>query len=117
MTARELLQYFGTDIMRKMHRGVWVDQAIKTIQREQTELAVIADVRFPNEVEAIKAAGGKVVRLTREYEEDSHDSELALDKESYDWSNFDLVIDNSSGSVEDFCQKLEGLFNTSEFIC
>ena len=117
MTARELLQYFGTDIMRTMHENVWVNQTINTISQEQTELAIIADVRFPNEVEAIKEAGGKVVRLTRGRKKDSHPSELALDKENYDWSNFDLVVDNSLGGVEEFCRSLETLFNTSEFIC
>lgn len=114
MTARELLQYFGTDVMRKMYTNVWVDHAIKTIKSEQSEVAVIADVRFPNEVEAIKKAGGKVIRLTREKYEDSHSSESALDKDVYDWDNFDLIVDNSSGGLEGFCKKLNKIYKKLE---
>jgi hypothetical protein len=99
MTARELLQYFGTDVMRKMYNNVWVDHALSTIRSEKSSLAVIADVRFPNEVQAIKDAGGKVIRLTREFKDDSHSSENALDKDNYNWDNFDYVINNSSPEV------------------
>jgi len=57
----------------------------------QTELAIVPDCRFPNEVEAIKEAGGKVIRLTRSPHEDSHLSENAL---TDDYQGFDCVIDN-----------------------
>lgn len=99
MTSRELLQYFGTDVMRKMYNNVWVDHAISTIRTEQSSLAIIADVRFPNEVDAIRHAGGKVIRLTRKFQSDSHSSENALDKDNYDWDNFDYVIKNSSPDI------------------
>ena len=91
MTSRELLQYFGTDIMRKMLENVWVNSTIKNILREQSGLAIIADLRFPNEVEVVKKNNGKVVRLTRELIEDSHISETALDKDNFDWNNFDFI--------------------------
>jgi len=117
MTSRELLQYFGTDIMRKMNLNVWVDYALKSIVAEQSELAVIADIRFPNEVEAIQAAGGKVVRLTREFKEDQHESESALDENNYNWDNFDFIIDNAKGGTPEFCQDVSKLFNKMEVTC
>jgi hypothetical protein len=117
MTSRELLQYFGTDVMRQMSENVWVDHALKSIVGEQSELAIIADVRFPNEVDAIKAAGGKVIRLTREYEKDQHESESALDKDNYDWDNFDFIIDNSRGGTPEFCEDISKLFNKMEVAC
>ena len=117
MTARELLQHFGTDIMRKMNTDVWVNHTLRTIKSEQSSLAIIADVRFPNEVESIKSAGGKVIRLTREFKEDGHSSETALDKDNYDWSNFDLIIDNASNSTEDFCRQIDGVLNKLELTC
>jgi hypothetical protein len=117
MTARELLQYFGTDIMRKMLQDVWVNHTIKTINREQSGLAIIADIRFPNEVEAVKRNKGKVVRLTRELIEDSHSSEVALDKANYDWDNFDFIINNSKGSITNFCKEIDKLFNQLEVVC
>ena len=34
MTAREFMQHFGTDIMRKMYPNIWVDNTIKKILAE-----------------------------------------------------------------------------------
>ena len=115
MTARELLQYFGTDIMRRMYNNVWVDYAIKNILREKSNISVIADVRFPNEVEAIKSAGGKVIRLTREFAQDSHSSENALDKENYDWSNFDYVVNNTD--MTSLFNALAKIYSELEITC
>lgn len=117
MTSRELLQYFGTDIMRKMLENVWVNSTIKKIRREQSGLAIIADLRFPNEVEVVKKNNGKVVRLTRDILEDSHISEMALDKDNFDWNNFDFIVDNSKGGVTNFCKEIDKLFNKMEVTC
>jgi len=96
MTAREVMQYVGTEVFRKMYHNVWSDATIRRIEIEQPLVALITDCRFPNEVEAIQKAGGKVMRLTRDiYEgQDQHPSETALDKDEFDWSKFDWVIDN-----------------------
>jgi hypothetical protein len=107
MTAREFMQYFGTDIMRKIYTSVHTDYTTDSILNEQSKLAIVADVRFPNEVEAIKNIGGKVVRLNRNNHGDNHGSETALDEENYDWENFDIVIDNASCNIEDFCSKID----------
>ena len=100
MTAREVLQYIGTDIFRKMYHDVWVDATLRKMKIEQPEVAVVVDVRFPNEVEGIQKIGGKVIRLTRSPFKDEHDSETKLDKENFDWDNFDAIIDNAEMSIE-----------------
>lgn len=103
ITAREFLQYFGTDICRKIYSDVWTNRTIKDIQAEQPFLAVISDARFDNEVEAVKQAGGKVIRLTRSTaNSDSHESENQLDS----YNEFDYIIDNKNMSIEESCQKL-----------
>ena len=62
---------------------------------------IIADVRFPNEVNSIKERGGIIIRLNRDKSRiDYHISETALD----DYKEWDLVIDNNSTK--------EDLFNT-----
>jgi hypothetical protein len=109
MTSRDFLQYFGTTIVRKIYNNAWVDSTIKRILIEQPRLAIIPDVRFPNEVEAIKKNGGIVVRLTRNIANSQHESEIALDKDRYDWSNFNEVIDNENISIADFCNKINSL--------
>ena len=96
LTAREVMQFVGTDLFRKMKHNVWADATIIKIRNDKPDLALIADCRFPNEVEAIKSAGGIVVRLTRKLFHSDHASETALEKENYDWNNFDIVLDNAS---------------------
>jgi hypothetical protein len=103
MTGREFMQYFGTDLCRKMYPDIWTDRTIKDILAEESNLAIISDARFENEVKAVQNAGGKVIRLTRTIEgEDYHSSELALD--NYD--GFDAVIDTQNLGIEESCQKL-----------
>tara|TARA_R110002167_G_scaffold70964_1_gene200411 strand:- start:11223 stop:12131 length:909 start_codon:yes stop_codon:yes gene_type:complete len=75
MTAREFLQFLGTDIMRKMYEPIWVERVIADIQSEKPLLAVVDDVRFLNEIEAIQNVGGKVIGLGRQPFESSHSSE------------------------------------------
>ena len=80
--------------IRDRQHSVWADATIRKIQDENLPLALIADCRFPNEVEAIKNAGGLVVKLNRNLHNSSHESEIALDEDQYDQSNFDFIIDN-----------------------
>jgi hypothetical protein len=99
MSAREVLQYVGTEIFRKMYTQVWAESLMRKIEKDKAQFAIIADLRFPNEVEAVKNAGGKVIRLTRNPYNDQHDSETALDPENYDWKNFDYVVDNEHMTI------------------
>jgi hypothetical protein len=90
--VRPLLQRFGTEVGRNMFgQNFWVDLALKSIA--DVNKAVFADVRFKNEADAIKAAGGIVIRITRpEYgPANSHISEL----EMVDYP-VDFTINNSS---------------------
>ena len=106
MTSREFLQYLGTDVMRKIKDTIWVDYTIKSIIKEQSQIAIIPDVRFPNEVKAIHDAGGIVVRLTRNPYNSKHNCETALNSDNYDWSNFDYIINNDESSLASLCGKL-----------
>ncbi len=107
MTAREFLQYFGTDVMRKIKDTIWVDRAIKTIKEEESAVAIIPDVRFPNEVDAIHKAGGVCLRLTRDPYESEHTCECALDHDVYDWDNFDGIVHNGKYELKDLVTQLE----------
>lgn len=102
MTAREVMQYFGSNILRKMSPDIWVDSVLRQIEDEQPEVALIGDCRFRNEADKIKAVGGILVRLTRNPYDDQHDSEKDLD----DYKGFDLVIDNSNLSIQETNNKL-----------
>lgn len=100
LSAREVMQIVGTDMFRKLQHNVWANTTIKQIQDEALPLAVIADCRFPNEVDVVKNAGGLVIKLQRNLYNSSHSSETALDVDNYNQNNFDLVIDNQQLSIE-----------------
>lgn len=112
MTAREFMQFFGTDIMRKIYPNVWTNACLNKITKEGSDLSVVADVRFPNEVEAIKRAGGKVLRLERDVHNDNHDSETALNADNYNHSNFWHVLDNKEMTIGDTILEIKKLLET-----
>lgn len=99
LTAREVMQFVGTDIFRKMKNDVWASATINKIQKESPKLAIIADCRFPNEVQAIKDVGGLVIKLTRNPFNSDHQSETALDWHNYNHNNFDVVVTNHLLSI------------------
>lgn len=101
LTAREVMQMVGTDMFRKLQHNVWADATITKIRKENLDLALIADCRFPNEVDAVKKAGGIVIKLNRNPFNSDHDSETALDIDRYDYSNFDLVVPNDHMTIND----------------
>jgi hypothetical protein len=102
MTAREVMQFVGTEIFRKMYGQVWVDSCIRKIMRDKPKYAIITDCRFPNEGDGVLDVGGKLLRLTRSVSEDSHPSEVAMD----DYQKFSYTLDNSKMSVIEQCAAL-----------
>lgn len=102
MTGREVMEYVGTDVMRKIFDPIWINSTIRQIEKDGSMLAVICDCRFPNEVGAIHKAGGKVIRLTRDpFPDSTHPAEVSLNKDKFDWEQFDAIIDNANMSVDE----------------
>lgn len=63
--VRRLLQRIGTDGGRRnIHQNVWVDATMARIASAAGPV-VITDVRFPNEVDALRRAGGLLIRIDR----------------------------------------------------
>jgi hypothetical protein len=98
MTAREVLQFVGTDMFRGLDPSIWINACMRQIEQESPEIALISDVRFENEVHAIQDKGGFVIGLKRNpYKEaDQHASETHIEK-CLDICN--LVIDNTNISI------------------
>lgn len=109
LSCRDAMQIIGTDIFRKLDPNVWVKATISKIVKEKPDLAIITDCRFPNEVDAIQNIGGKVIRLTRNPHNSDHLSESILDKDKFDWSKFDHVIDNTDSTIYDQVTKIKAL--------
>lgn len=76
---------------------VWVNATMHAIEEERPQVALISDVRFDNEVNAIRARGGLILRIERPNRpasgrDDTHISETALDGLT---PNFTIVNDGS----------------------
>lgn len=113
MTAREVLQHFGTNICRRLFNDCWVAATLKQIEIDQPELAVITDLRFPNEVYGVQKAGGKVLRFLRApfADSDSHPSETALDN----FDGFDSILDNRSMTIPEQNKAVHGILQGWKF--
>jgi len=88
--VRELLQKFGTEVGRDLiDENIWVTLTIDSIP--DGSHVVFSDVRYPNEANAIKAAGGSIWRVNRPdiFGVNDHESEHAL--KDY---KFDIQINN-----------------------
>jgi hypothetical protein len=122
MTVREMLQIIGTEAMRNtLHQDTWVNALMCYYIPEESWLNVklsekpkliypnwiITDMRFPNEMQAVKANGGITIRVVRpsnkEISLDLHPSETALDDAEFD---YEIVND---GTIEDLRDKVEGI--------
>lgn len=101
MTVREFLQRLGTEAMRDgLHKNVWVNALLSDFNKE-TSKWIVTDMRFKNELSAIKKNGGITVRINRkDCVKIDHPSETELDSES-----FDYVIENN-GTLEEFEEKI-----------
>ena len=65
LTPRYILQQWGTEVCRKnFHDDIWI-ASLENKLRNSRDDVVISDCRFPNEIKAIKAASGIVVRVVR----------------------------------------------------
>jgi len=90
----KLLQWWGTEYRRAQDTDYWVKKCVDSIPAN-LDIAMITDVRFPNEAEAVKQRGGYNVNIQRLREDGSifyssdrpvdHPSETALDGWNWDF--------------------------------
>lgn len=65
LTPRWVLQYWGTEVCRKaFHDDIWI-AGLENKLRSTSDNVVISDCRFPNEIQAIRNQGGKIVQVQR----------------------------------------------------
>ena len=100
-TVRELLQGIGQGLRDAIDPNLWVK--ILFANTEDWSNYIIADVRYPNEVYAIKERNGVLIRIDRKGAgAGNHSSETALD----DYKEWDVHIENN-GSIEDLFEAMK----------
>lgn len=132
ITPRWILQYWGTDVCRKaFHDDIWI-ASLENKLRNSADDVVITDCRFPNEIRAIKSAGGRVIRVFRGPEPTWYDAAVSVNRgpdRNPSWSiskvnlektgihasetswvgtDFDAVLDNN-GTMDDLYQQIKAL--------
>lgn len=107
VTVRSFMQYLGTEVFRKIDDTVWVDTLLRRLEESQTELAIVTDARFPNEIKALKDAGAIIIHLKRNVhgDKDRHTSETLLD--TIDPALYDLEVDNGNLTVKETNELIE----------
>jgi hypothetical protein len=86
LTPRWILQQWGTDVCRKsFHNDIWVASVENRLLVTKDDI-VITDCRFPNEINAIQAAGGITMRTNR--------------GGTYIWEQFAAKFNNSTDEEE-----------------
>lgn len=99
-TVRELLQGIGQGLRDAIDPNLWVK--ILFANTESWTNYIIADVRYPNEIKAIKERNGILLRIDRKGAgAGNHSSEIALD----DYKEWDVHIENN-GSIEDLFEAM-----------
>lgn len=81
-SPREVMQFFGTEYVRKTEDRYWLTCVLKVI-KEKGNFVLIPDTRYPNEADALRSIGGRVIRVRRlDLPEgtDGHSSETELTK-------------------------------------
>jgi hypothetical protein len=99
MTVKDakVLQEVGTDLFRaRVDPDIWIKCLKYQIQEEQPEVALITDMRFPNELEWITKSGGITVLVNRVLDDGTqyiaadrpsdHVSENSLDERKFSHS-------------------------------
>ena len=122
ITPRWVLQHWGTEVCRRgFHDDIWI-ASLENKLRNTMDNVVISDCRFPNEITAIRQAGGAVIRVMRGEDPDwfvaakrhfAHGCDLPADMpHASEWAwagtRFDAVIDNN-GSMDDLYKHVNDL--------
>lgn len=101
---RTLMQWWGTEYRRAQDPNYWVKKLNATLLADKPRIALITDMRFPNEVSWVKQdpSSGFVVRVDRlgfKNKAGQHESEIALDfMADEDWH---YIIQVNDGDVEE----------------
>lgn len=92
-TPRQILQFIGTDIVRQyIDENFWIKKFDNWIVNNHNNKIVVPDIRFKNELDALKERGAFIIKIKRPnlFSNDDHSSEHDLDE----FHEYDLLIDN-----------------------
>lgn len=103
--VRRFLQNLGKAVRDVIGEDTWVNAAFRGMDYSDGKRYVFSDVRFPNEMGAIRFVGGRVIRIDRPGygPVNGHISETALDDAKFDYT---LSNDGTVTKLERYCAAL-----------
>jgi hypothetical protein len=121
MSVREFLQKLGTDAMRdNLHINVWCNALFSEYRGPKMSEYnpsnwIITDMRFPNEMEAVKERKGITIRVVRPVEKSKTTARLHPSETSLDKTKFDYEIINDAG-IPELIEKVRQILITEKII-
>lgn len=101
-SIRELLQVYGTDIVRELYRDdYWIECAKQKYLSRETKHMIITDCRFDNEIKLIEYFNGRLFHVVRDYDDinktttEKHISENGITDYSY------ATVIKNDGTIDD----------------
>lgn len=108
LSARICLQTLGTEFGRRLDSDLWIKSCLRYIGDSGTSRWAIPDVRFRNEMDHIRSAGGVLIRVCREGQRSLHQSEQEM--ADIPDTHFDFVIQNF-GSLSSLHEKVDSVMS------
>lgn len=111
MSPRQMMQTLGTDMFRNMiHPNFWVNHFMRWYNEANLPKVVVSDVRFQNELDAIKSLGGIIIKIVREtgYSDD-HISEKGVSQ----LKGVDYVIENN-GDIRHLFERVSEILQLTD---
>jgi len=99
ISPRQMMQGVGQAI-RNFYPDAWINAFLLRIKGWEDEYVCVTDIRFVNEFNAIKAHGGKIIKVTRNIEGTKSVDISEKDLDNIPDDKFDAII-NNSGTLED----------------
>lgn len=92
-TPRQVLQYIGTDYVRSVDPGYWLRVVAAHFGCHPQDDYVVPDVRFSNEAETLRKAGGKILRIVRFSKVYKGEEKVEHASEAFDFEpDFSLMV-------------------------
>lgn len=106
--VRTLLQRLGVAVREHVHADAWVQPIARVLDTWPDRPYVITDVRFDNEVEAIRSRGGLIVRVRRPEVEAASIADTHVSERLWQIVEPDVEVWND-GTIDDLRREVLGL--------
>jgi len=108
VSPRQMMQFFGTEVAqifltqhfsnfkKKIGKNLWVKHFEKFYNRNKHRDIIIHDLRFPHEYKFLKSIDTIVIKIVREWENNTNSTDLHVSEQLIDTIPYDYKIVNNN---------------------